>query len=239
MSLTVHDDLSPFFSVIICTFNRAHLLPRALDSLLAQTESSWEAIVVDDGSTDDTDAVVRRYMAEAPNLRYMLHSNRGLPLSRNAGIAAAVGDFVTFLDSDDYYMPDHLASRRRLLAANPDVELLHGGCEIIGNPFVVDKDNPDRMLDLHDLPVGGTFVMPREFAVAIGGFPLVAYSLDGELFERLVAEGRKIVETGLRTYVYDRTTPDSLCHIVADGGVEAILEYRRKGSWHSDRGKLN
>ncbi len=237
MTLTIYEDAAPFFSVIICTFNRAHLLPRALDSLLAQTETSWEAIIVDDGSTDDTDAVVRPYLAAAPKLRYMLHSNRGLPLSRNTGIAAAVGEYVTFLDSDDAYTPDHLASRRRLLAANPDVELLHGGCEIIGNPWVPDKDNPDRMLDLHHLPVGGTFVMPREFAVAIGGFPLSAYSLDGELFERLVAEGRKIVETDLPTYIYDRTTPDSLCHIVADGGIEAILDYRRTGAWHSERGK--
>ena len=236
MTLSIYDGPPPFFSVIICTFNRAHLLPRALDSLLAQTEPSWEAIIVDDGSTDDTGALVRKYLDAAPNFRYLLHRNRGLPRSRNAGIAAAVGDYVTFLDSDDYFLPDHLASRRRLLRENPDVELLHGGCEIIGNPWVPDKNNPDRMLDLHKLPVGGTFVMPRDFAVAIGGFPVVPYSLDGELFERLVAEGRRIVETDIRTYMYDRTTPDSLCHIVADGGIEAILEYRRQGSWHSERG---
>src|SRR3990170_4909427 len=67
MSLTLCDDPPPFFSVIICTFNRAHLLPRALDSLLAQEETSWEAIVVDDGSTDNTHAVVRRYLAQTPN----------------------------------------------------------------------------------------------------------------------------------------------------------------------------
>jgi glycosyltransferase involved in cell wall biosynthesis len=225
---------APFFSVIICTFNRAHLLPRALDSVLQQSESSWELIVVDDGSTDNTPETVCRYLQLAPNIRYVAHSNRGLAISRNVGIAAAIGEYVTFLDSDDWYTPDHLALRRNVLAQNPGVELLHGGCEIIGNPLVPDKYNPERMLDLHDLVVGGTFVFPRAYAVKIGGFPAWSpYSIDGDLFEELEKLGTKIVHTNHRTYVYDRTTPDSICHIVADGGIEALMEYRRTGYWDS------
>lgn len=231
------DGQTPFFSVIICTFNRAHLLPRALDSLLAQTETSWEAIVVDDGSQDNTRAVVQPYIEQLPNVRYLYHRNRGLPLSRNAGIAAAVGAYVTFLDSDDWYAPDHLASRRRLLAEHPEVDLLHGGCEIIGNPYVVDKYDPNNMLDLHDLVVGGTFVLPRATALAVGGFPVVPYSIDSALYEKMEAAGMTILRTEHRSYIYDRTTPDSICHIVADGGVDAVLEYRRRGSWHSERGQ--
>ncbi len=240
MSLQLYEEtvpvFTPFFSVVICTFNRAHLLPRALDSVLEQTESSWEVIVVDDGSTDNTTEVVRRYAQLAPNIRYMYHRNRGLPLSRNVGIAAAVGEYVTFLDSDDWYTPDHLASRRQLLAQYPGVELLHGSCEIIGNPLVPDKYNPEQMLDVRDLIVGGTFVFPREFAVKVGGFPAWSpYSIDGDLFDELVKMGTYIVKTDHRSYVYDRTTPDSICHIVADGGFEALLEYRRKGFWESSR----
>lgn len=231
---------TPFFSVIICTFNRAHLLPRALDSVLAQTETSWEVIVVDDGSTDNTAEVVHRYLQLAPNIRYMAHSNRGLAISRNVGIAAAIGDYVTFLDSDDWYAPDHLASRRAILAQHPDVELLHGGCQIIGNPFVPDKHNPERMLDLHDLVVGGTFVFPRDFAIKIGGFPAWSpYSIDGDLFEELEKQGTRIVHTAHRSYIYDRTTPDSICHIVADGGIEALAEFRRKGKWDSPHARAD
>jgi glycosyltransferase involved in cell wall biosynthesis len=238
MSLQLYEGatsaFAPFFSVIICTFNRAHLLTRALDSVLAQTESSWEVIVVDDGSTDNTYETVRPYLQLAPNIRYMAHRNRGLAVSRNVGIAAAIGEYVTFLDSDDWYTPDHLASRRTLLAQNPGVELLHGGCQIIGNPFVPDKYNPERMLDLHDLVVGGTFVFPRAYAVKIGGFPAWSpYSIDGDLFDELEKLGTKIVHTNHRTYMYDRTTPDSICHIVADGGIEALTEFRRKGHWDS------
>lgn len=225
---------APFFSVIICTFNRGHLLPRALDSVLAQSEKSWEVIVVDDGSTDNTFDVVRPYLQLTPNIRYMAHCNRGLALSRNVGIAAAIGEYVTFLDSDDWYAEDHLASRRELLAQNPGVELLHGGCEIIGNPLVPDKYNLGQMLDLHDLVVGGTFIFPREYAVKIGGFPdWSPYSIDGNLFDELEKMGTKIVRTDHRSYIYDRTTPDSICHIVADGGIEALEEYRRKGKWDS------
>lgn len=238
MSLQLYEAVeapfTPFFSVIICTFNRAHLLPRALDSVLAQQERSWEVIVVDDGSTDDTYAVVQPYLQQAPNVRYMAHRNRGLAISRNVGIAAAIGDYVTFLDSDDWYAPDHLTSRRAILARHPDVELLHGGCQIIGNPFVPDKYNPQRMLDLHDLVVGGTFVFPRAYAVSIGGFPAWSpYSIDGDLFDELERMGTKIVRTDHRTYMYDRTTPDSICHIVADGGIEALADFRRKGQWDS------
>lgn len=230
----VNSYFKPFFSVIICTFNRAHLLPRALDSVLAQTESSWEVLVVDDGSTDNTFDVVRPYLDRAPNIRYMAHRNRGLPVSRNVGIAAAIGEYVTFLDSDDWYAPDHLASRRGLIAQHPDAELLHGGCQIIGNPFVPDKYDPTRMLDLHDLVVGGTFIFPRHYAVKIGGFPgWSPYSIDGDLFDELQKMGTKIVHTNQRTYIYDRTTPDSICHIVADGGIEALTEFRRIGHWES------
>ena len=238
MSLQLYEGSSnpftPYFSVIICTFNRAHLLARALDSVLAQTESSWEVIIVDDGSTDNTYDVVRRYLDLAPNIRYMAHRNRGLAISRNVGIAAAIGRYVTFLDSDDWYASDHLESRRQMLVQHPDIELLHGGCQIIGNPLVPDKHNPERMLDLHDLVVGGTFIFPRDFAVRIGGFPAWSpYSIDGDLFEELEKMGTKIVRTDHRTYHYDRTTPDSICHIVADGGIEALAEFRRKGHWDS------
>jgi glycosyltransferase involved in cell wall biosynthesis len=238
MALQLYEGVSspftPFFSVVICTFNRAHLLPRALNSVLEQEESSWEVIVVDDGSTDNTLEVVRPYLQAAPNIRYMAHRNRGLPVSRNVGIAAAIGEYVTFLDSDDWYLPNHLSSRRAILAQNPGVELLHGGCEIIGNPFVPDKYNPERMLNLHDLVVGGTYIFPRAYAVKIGGFPAWSpYSIDGDLYDELEKLGTKILRTEERTYMYDRTTPDSICHIVADGGIEALTEFRRQGHWDS------
>jgi glycosyltransferase involved in cell wall biosynthesis len=228
--LPIYENEAPFFSVVLCTFNRAHLLPRALDSLMAQEETSWEAVIVDDGSIDNTAEVVRPFALAHANVRYLYHSNRGLPLSRNTGIAAAVGRYVTFLDSDDAYTPDHLRIRRAILESHPEIDLLHGGVRIIGNPYVPDKYDPDRMLDLHDLVVGGTYVMPRATLAALGGFPVVRYSIDSALYEKIEAAGLRILKTDAPTYLYDRTTPDSICNIVAQGGIDAVLEFRRQGS---------
>lgn len=220
---------SPIFSVVLCTYNRAHLLPNALDSLLAQTEADWEALIVDDGSTDRTLDIVRNYLERDKRLRYIYHRNRGLALSRNVGIAAACGRYVTFLDSDDWYRPEHLETRRRILETEPHLDLLHGGCEILGDSLVPDKHNPQQMIDLHGLTIGGTFVFRRESLLDIGGFPDVPFSIDSALFERAEVAGLRILRTDASTYVYDRTPPDSMLNIIAQGGVKALEEYRETG----------
>lgn len=230
MSIPIYKEGAPFFSVVICTYNRASLLPRALDSLLAQEDSDWEAVVVDDGSRDNTAEIMRRYTAEHANIRYLYHANRGLSISRNVGILATGGHYVTYLDSDDAFTPDHLRTRREILEADPTIDLLHGGCQIIGDPFVPDKHNPDRMLNIADLIVGGTFFMPREKILEIGGFPLNIYGQDSYLFEQIEAAGMKIVKTDLPTYIYDRTSPDSMCNLVAVGGIDALEEYQQTGA---------
>jgi len=98
---------SPAVSVIIPTYNRAHLLPRAIRSVLAQTFQDFEVIVVDDGSTDDTEAVVRSF--PDPRIIYLRHDmNRGGSAARNTGIRAARGEYIAFLDSDDEWLREKL-----------------------------------------------------------------------------------------------------------------------------------
>lgn len=113
------DDLggrhAPLFSVVIPTFNRAKLVRRAIDSVLAQTIDDFEIIVVDDGSTDDTRDVV--IGLGAPQVRLIsLPLNRGPAAARNAGIAAARGELISLLDSDDEYVPSFLERTRAALA---------------------------------------------------------------------------------------------------------------------------
>lgn len=113
-------------SVVIPTHNRAHLLARALDSVLAQTLPALEIIVVDDGSTDDTRGLVaERY----PQCIYLKQPQTGVSAARNAGIQAASGDWIAFLDSDDAWLPGKLEAQRDCLAAHPGVRLCH--CEEI------------------------------------------------------------------------------------------------------------
>jgi glycosyltransferase involved in cell wall biosynthesis len=105
-------------SLIIATFNHARFLPVALESALAQTLDGVEVIVVDDGSTDDTPAVLSRY---ADRVRVIRQANRGLAAARNAGLAVARGAYVSFLDADDVVMPTKLAEQVALLEAAPTV----------------------------------------------------------------------------------------------------------------------
>ena len=94
----------PDISVIIPAFNRSHTLPKALDSVLSQTLKPREIIVVDDGSTDETNAVLANY----PGLCIISQDNRGVSAARNVGIEKAGGDWIAFLDSDDEWLSDKL-----------------------------------------------------------------------------------------------------------------------------------
>jgi glycosyltransferase involved in cell wall biosynthesis len=106
----------PRVSVIIPTYNRAGLISQAIDSTLQQTFTDYEIIVVDDGSTDDTESVVRRY---GDRVRYAWTPNGGAGHARNVGMAQARGDYLTFLDSDDLLYPYALEVSTRLLARFP------------------------------------------------------------------------------------------------------------------------
>ncbi len=105
-------------STVIPTYNRATVLDRALRSAVAQCEPGDEVIVVDDGSSDDTEAVVR---AHGDRVRLLRTDHRGAGAARNAGVRAAKGELVAFLDSDDEWMPGKLARQRAIMEAFPDV----------------------------------------------------------------------------------------------------------------------
>ena len=98
---------SPLISVIIPNYNHAQYLGRALQSVLDQTYTHWEAIVIDNYSSDNTEEVIARFID--PRITYFkIHNNGVIAASRNAGILTAKGDWVAFLDSDDYWYPGRL-----------------------------------------------------------------------------------------------------------------------------------
>ena len=137
----------PRISVIIPTFNRAALLKQALDSVLAQTHDNWEAIVIDDGSTDDTDAVLREYGAHI-TARRVDHAGAGV--ARNVGLQIATGDLITFLDSDDLLSPIALASQVAYLASHPEVTIAYCGWQRLNDDGtrVLDEVIPDNPPDM-------------------------------------------------------------------------------------------
>ena len=105
----------PLFSIVVPTYNRAHLMDRVVSSVQRQTFTDWELLIVDDGSTDRTQEVVLRLASTDSRVRHIrLDVNSGLPaIARNRGIAEARGEYIAFLDSDDYWWPKHLEIHAR------------------------------------------------------------------------------------------------------------------------------
>jgi len=112
----------PAISVILPTFNRAHVLPRAIDSVLQQSEANFELIVVDDGSADETPRVLASI--EDTRIRVVRSEiNRGGNWARNRGLELSRANFVSFLDSDDVYLPEKLSAILSMFLENPDVDV--------------------------------------------------------------------------------------------------------------------
>lgn len=109
--------MTPFFSVVIPVYNRAALLGQALHSVLTQTEQDFEIVVVDDGSVDNPSRAVEAL--DDPRIVFVRQENRGGGAARNTGIDKARGRFIAFLDSDDRFLPHHLATMRKLLENAP------------------------------------------------------------------------------------------------------------------------
>lgn len=108
---------SPMISVILPVYNGEDFLERCMDSILSQTEPNLELIVVDDGSTDASGAICDRYAEKDPRVRVLHKPNGGLSHSRNAGMALARGEYLAFVDADDWLEPDMY---RRMLAARKE-----------------------------------------------------------------------------------------------------------------------
>lgn len=205
---------SPFFSVIIPTFNRKATISRAINSLLAQTETDWEAIIVDDGSTDDTYYELRPLLDQFENIKYLKQKNRGAAGSKNTGIQHAKGVFFTFLDSDDEYERTHLASRKKIIIENPGLQFLSGGLKIIGSPFVPDRFDATKQVHIDKCEIGGTFFIEKQLLYSLKGFNDILLGEDSDLFDRVAATGVLMIKTNLPTYIYHRETEGSVTNLL-------------------------
>ncbi len=112
----------PTVTVIIPTYNRMGLLSRALTSVARQTRPPDEVVLVDDGSTDDTEGLIRR---QFPHVRYLQQENRGVAAARNRGIREAKGEWLAFLDSDDEWLPHKLERQLDAVREEPEFSLCH------------------------------------------------------------------------------------------------------------------
>jgi len=114
---------SPLVSVIMPSYNTSQYIQEAIDSVLAQDYPNKELIVIDDGSTDSTVDLIRAY---GDRVTLLTQKNQGSAVARNAGIAAAQGKYIAFLDSDDAWLPGKLTTQVRYLEQHPDIGMIYG-----------------------------------------------------------------------------------------------------------------
>ncbi len=112
----------PLISVIIPTYNRESFIKESIESVLHQTFSDFELIVVDDGSTDDTDTILEFFKSD---LQYIKQSNQGPSAARNTGIRLAAGNWISFLDSDDLWMPQKLECQIQFVRNFPETRICY------------------------------------------------------------------------------------------------------------------
>lgn len=173
---------NPKVSVVITTYNRARLLPRAVNSVLAQTFDDYEIIIVDDCSPDHTWDVVCKF--NDPRIRSIRHErNMGVSAARNTGIANARGKYITFLDDDDELLPGSIMGRVNILNASPaEVGMCYGPIVVFDDStglstsidhrqwFIPEADILTRCLALESPSSALTITVRTDVAREIGGF---------------------------------------------------------------------
>lgn len=187
-------DQSPLVSVVIPTYNQASYLRDSIDSVLAQTYTAIEVVVVDDGSTDETPDILASY---GDRVRAIRQTNHGAANALNHGIRESTGQYVCWLSSDDAFVPDKIARQVAAFTANPELGLSFMGFDQIDaqGAFVADRsDIPWRHPDLFVTvfwanPINGsTVMMPRSVLDEVGPFDeALRADVDAEMWFRVLA----------------------------------------------------
>lgn len=206
---------NPRFSVIIPAYNAAATLARALDSVLAQIWPAFEIIVIDDGSIDATAAVAKIY---GEKIRYLRQDNAGVSAARNHGARIASGDWLAFLDADDWYYPNRLKRHGEWIARDVSLDFLTGdyeyrdtsgmllGCSMeskasgramqakaADSPEVVMQEEEFEAFIADHFGDTHTLSLPRATFLELGGYPLgFKVCEDVHLLTRLVARSRRV-----------------------------------------------
>lgn len=126
-----------YFSIIMPAFNAHQFIKESIESVINQTYSHWELIIIDDNSFDDTFAIASEYAKMDSRIK-LVHNvkNEGVSYSRNSGIKAAQGNYLAFLDSDDIWYPNKLASQVQLIQSNPGYPIYFSSYEVINDQSV-------------------------------------------------------------------------------------------------------
>ncbi len=183
-------------SIIIPTFNNAVYIRDALESVFSQSYNSYEIIVIDDGSTDDTQTILKSYLNQ---IQYIYQEHSGVAIARNRGLSIASGKYVAFLDSDDLFFSDKLTTQVKFLDDHPEIGAVHSGWHLIdSDKNLIAKKEPWHQAPKLDLEAWliwqpiflGAMLFRGSWLKKVGGFDTsLSQASDAEFLLRLVMEG--------------------------------------------------
>jgi glycosyltransferase involved in cell wall biosynthesis len=182
-------------SAVIPAYNHAHFIAFALDSILAQTRPPDEIFVIDDGSTDNTAAVVEQY---GSRVKYVRQRNAGVGAARNLGVRLTSGDWIAFIDADDGWLPEKLSRQVEMLDARPEAVLVHTGSTImevdgrmIPLPLNLSGEKHWPLMRFMNPITMSSVMVSRRAYVDVGGFNERLTSCeDWDLWVRMHSPGR-------------------------------------------------
>ncbi|MCH7396511.1 glycosyltransferase family 2 protein [Belliella sp. DSM 107340] len=211
----------PLISVIIPTYNRAHVLPNSIKSVLDQSFEDWELIVVDDGSEDNTKEMVEEFLMDS-RVSYYFQKNKGVSEARNHGAKISKGDYLIFLDSDDRLAKESIYHFRKKIKTT-SFDVVFSWVKLISEEkksWEIKKMHKNYPCDKNDMPKGvylpGAFCIKKELFFSVGSYdPNLHYGENTDLFLRL----------HIRKYSYGFVEYTSLLHFVGNkSGLSSNLK---------------
>jgi glycosyltransferase involved in cell wall biosynthesis len=228
-------------SVIMPAFNAERYIGQALDSVGSQTYQNWEILVTNDGGTDGTSRIVAEFAQRTSQLvRVLEHEqNLGLSAARNTAMRVARGDYIAFLDADDFWLPEHLESVCALLASG-SADLAYAECfvfrntasgeiELIPVSTIAVKDAPADLFRRNFINPSGAAIT-RQLMDKVGGFSLRRVE-DLDYWIRAATLGFRIAATGKQTYYYRKSGSGLSAAFAEDAeGIGVVfLKHRHSG----------
>jgi glycosyltransferase involved in cell wall biosynthesis len=183
---------------------------RAIDSVLSQDFQNFELIIIDDGSKQNNREDLMNYVEKFEDkISYIRHSNRGQSESVNRGVLYSLGEYITIIDSDDEYKPNHLSTCLREIN---ELDLICSNTETIvdneNDYYVPDKNDQTKLIHLDEVILFGTLFGRKKVFTSIDF--KTGFAADADFYEQATRLFR-VKKLDLRTYVYHRNIPNSIC----------------------------
>ncbi|MCP9199895.1 glycosyltransferase [Gramella sp. GC03-9] len=192
-------------SIVTATYNSAHTITKAIDSIVKQSYKKWELIIVDDGSSDDTEKIIKGY--DDTRIKYFYQKNKGVAAARNVGVKESLGDYIIFLDADDELFNTAIENFSNVLETKTP-GICSGAYIDIFNKLNYPRDKGSYFNNYLINNLSGSYIVSKQIFLEVGGYDInLSQSENWELFIRLVdicdKKGMEILAENFVTFKYN------------------------------------